>query len=89
MIEEEVVSKPTLDAQISVGDFRMFYWPKGELVMFCQKYGIPTVGSKAALVERIVVYLATSEMRRAKIKQQARTMMAASGGKPDQEFEAL
>ncbi len=71
-MEKGVVSRPILNAQISAADFRAFYWLKSELVVFCQKYGLSTAGSKAAITERIVVYLATGEMRRTRVKQRAR-----------------
>ncbi len=65
-------NRPVLNEQISAADFRAFYWLKSELTAFCQRYGLPAAGSKAALAERIVVFLSTGEMRRPRAERRAR-----------------
>ena len=75
MTARDVTSRPTLDEQIPAADFRAFYWLKSELMAFCQRHGLPTTGSKAALAERIVVFLSTGEMRRPRIERRARAKM--------------
>jgi len=74
-MEMDSVNRPILDEQTSATDFAAFYWLKSELTAFCQRYGLPATGSKAALAERIVVFLATGEMRRPRIERRARAKM--------------
>ncbi|MCP4536144.1 MAG: SAP domain-containing protein [Chloroflexi bacterium] len=71
MMEKDVSNRPALNDQISLLDFRAFYWLKSELIAFCQRHGLPTTGSKTSLAERIVVFLSTGEMRRPRIERRA------------------
>ncbi len=54
-------SKPKLDKNISIQDFKDFYWYREELVNFCRVEGLAKVGSKLELAERIIQYLKTGK----------------------------
>ncbi|SLM49937.1 conserved protein of unknown function [Nitrospira japonica] len=45
--------RPPLTANISIDEFRAFYWYLHELVEFCRNNGLPTGGQKLAVVSRI------------------------------------
>lgn len=51
--------RPILDKNIKINDFLEFYWLKKELVIFCKKVGIPSVGSKIELTNFIKEFLQT------------------------------
>lgn len=52
-------SRPNLNIEISVKDFKDFYWLKEELLEFCRTEGLKTNGGKIEISERIVYYLKT------------------------------
>jgi len=56
------MNRPTLDKNISLLDFKEFYWLKEELVNFCKQVGIKTTGSKIELTEKIEKYLLTGKV---------------------------
>ena len=61
--------KPSLTKDISLKDFRDFYWYKEDLVNFCREEGIPKNGGKIELEARIEQYLATGNKN---VKQKPR-----------------
>lgn len=52
-------SRPTLTKNISLKDFRDFYWLKDELLVFCRLEQLGVQGGKMELMERIEKYLET------------------------------
>jgi len=54
--------RPILNDNISVTDFKDFYWLKKELVDFCKTKGINANGGKQAISERIITFLQTGEI---------------------------
>ncbi len=54
--------RPELNKNISVNDFKEFYWLKEELAAFCRAQGIDASGGKHALEKRIIHYLHTGEV---------------------------
>jgi len=53
--------RPDLNRNISVQDFKDFYWLKEELVAFCRAEGLAKSGSKIELANRIVHYIQTGK----------------------------
>ncbi len=51
--------RPPLDKEISLKDFKEFYWLKEELVQFCRTENLKRGGSKIELARRIENYLLT------------------------------
>jgi len=51
--------RPPLNKNISVDDFRAFYWLKTELVGFCRQEGLRKQGGKIEVADRIEAYLRT------------------------------
>jgi len=49
--------RPQLTKNISLKDFKEFYWLKKELVAFCRKENIPLSGSKMEIAGQIELYL--------------------------------
>ena len=49
--------RPILNENISVIDFKDFYWLKEELVLFCRTVGLISSGSKLEIAGRIEKYL--------------------------------
>ncbi len=54
--------RPILDRNISIKDFKDFYWLKEELLNFCRETGISGVGGKIEITNRIIEYLETGEV---------------------------
>jgi len=54
--------RPNLDKNISIKDFRDFYWLKKELATFCREIGITSVGGKIDIANRIKEYLNTGKI---------------------------
>lgn len=54
--------RPQLTKDITIQDFKNFYWLKEELQLFCREHGISASGSKIEIAERIEVFLLTGEM---------------------------
>lgn len=53
--------RPKLNTEISIQDFKDFYWYKEELVDFCRSENLYTRGGKTELASRIVRFLKTGE----------------------------
>jgi SAP domain-containing new25/Domain of unknown function (DUF6434) len=51
------MSRPSLEPQIPVTEFRRWYWLKSELVTFCRQNCLGIAGSKPELAARIDAYL--------------------------------
>lgn len=49
--------RPSLNKNISINEFRSYYFLKAELVSFCKENNIPSNGNKKELTERIAFYL--------------------------------
>lgn len=49
--------RPVLSGEMSVEEFRNYYFLKEELVRFCREKGLSTGGSKAELTERVARFL--------------------------------
>ncbi|MDR0927990.1 MAG: SAP domain-containing protein [Ignavibacteria bacterium] len=56
------MQRPILNDQISVDEFKDYYWLKEELVRFCKSIGIATIGGKIEISNRIIRYLHTGEI---------------------------
>lgn len=54
--------RPKIDTDISILDFKSFYWLKEELVEFCSSTGISTSGGKIEIASRIEEYLLTGRV---------------------------
>ena len=59
--------RPILNNNISIKDFKDFYWLKRELIIFCKKEGLITKGGKIEITERIEKYLKTGETQQNEI----------------------
>ena len=55
-------SRPILDRHIKPKDLTDFYWLKVELTQFCKENGIPSVGGKIDIANRIKEYLETAKI---------------------------
>lgn len=53
--------RPVLNNEISIQDFRDFYWLKEELLQFCRNEKLDTRGVKIEISSRIEKFLATGE----------------------------
>jgi hypothetical protein len=60
--------RPTLNSQISIQDFKDFYWYKEELVDFCRSEKLDKRGGKIELANRIEKFLKTGEREPYKAK---------------------
>jgi hypothetical protein len=56
------MKRPELKNEITVIDFKEFYWLKNELIDFCRLNGINTAGGKQELTDRIIIYLQTGKI---------------------------
>lgn len=56
------MNRPKLDKDISIKDFKDYYWLKEELVRFCRDIGINSSGGKIAITNRIIVFLENGEI---------------------------
>lgn len=55
--------RPNLTKDISINDFKNFYWLKKELQSFCKENNISTYGSKLEIAERIEIFLSTGVIK--------------------------
>lgn len=62
------MERPNLDKNISVNDFKEFYWLKQELVDFCRIIGISISGGKLEIADRIRHYLSSGKVTRTEKK---------------------
>ena len=51
------MNRPALKASLSAEEFEAWYWLKEELVLFCRRHHLSTVGLKRELQARIVNHL--------------------------------
>lgn len=56
--------RPLLTKELSVQDFRNFYWLKEELQAFCRDSGMSASGSKIEIADRIAFFLQTGEIQK-------------------------
>lgn len=56
--------RPALNKEISIKDFKDFYWYKEELLKFCREENLDKRGGKIELINRIEKYLITGERER-------------------------
>lgn len=54
--------RPSLNKEISINDFKDFYWLKSELMNFCREIGISSSGGKIEIANRISEYLETGKI---------------------------
>ena len=64
--------RPKLNNDISIPDFRAFYWLKKELVQFCRENNLKTSGGKIEIAKRIEHFLATGESKFIKVNIQSK-----------------
>lgn len=69
--------RPNLIKEISVEDFKDYYWLKEELQKFCRENSISASGSKIEISDRIELYLGTGEVKRPARKLSASKKMVA------------
>lgn len=55
------MKRPVLNKEISIDDFKQFYWLKQELQDFCKKNEIHSNGAKIEIAKRIECFLNTGE----------------------------
>ncbi|MCH1624029.1 DUF6434 domain-containing protein [Ferdinandcohnia quinoae] len=55
--------RPKLTFNLSVQDFKNFYWLKEELQFFCREHGLSASGSKLEISNRITNFLHTGEIK--------------------------
>lgn len=65
---EVIFIKPNLTKDMSIKDFKEFYWLKEELQLFCKENRINAYGSKKEISNRIEIFLITGE-RKGSIKR--------------------
>ncbi len=54
--------RPALDENITLKNFKDYYWMKAELVSFCRLTGINCTGSKGEITDRIILFLNTGRI---------------------------
>lgn len=65
--------RPNLTKDISIQDFKDYYWLKEELQSFCREHGISASGSKIEITDRIETFLQTGEIKKALRKPKSKT----------------
>lgn len=73
MENKQSMSRPILDQNISLQDFKDFYWLKKELLAFCRIHGISTSGEKIEITSRIIKYLETGVVEKKPVVQQIKS----------------
>lgn len=61
---EVLFLRPNLTKDISIHDFKDFYWLKEELQSFCRENGMSASGSKIEIADRIESFLLTGEIKK-------------------------
>lgn len=56
--------RPYLTKEISVKEFKDYYWLKEELQLFCRENDISASGSKVEISDRIEIFLQTGEIKK-------------------------
>ena len=59
-----LVMRPNLTKEISINDFKDYYWLKEELQNFCRENGMSASGSKLEISERIETFFMTGEIKK-------------------------
>ena len=54
-----IKKNPNLNKEISIKDFKDFYWLKSELISFCREIGLSSSDGKIEIANRISKYLET------------------------------
>ena len=65
--------RPNLNKDISIKDFREFYWLKEELMKFCKEEGLKTIGGKINISNRIEIFLRTGDKQQSKSKTKTKS----------------
>ena len=77
-----LVMRPNLTKEISIHEFKDFYWLKEELQNFCRENGMSASGSKLEISDRIETFLHDRRDKKAsekiKSKQEGRTTVELS-----------
>jgi len=55
-------TRPDLNKEININDFKDYYWLKSELMIFCREVGISSSGGKIEIANRIAEYLETGKV---------------------------
>jgi len=71
--------RPNLTKDISIQDFKDFYWLKEELQSFCREHGMSASGSKIEITDRIETFLQTGEIKKALRKPKDKTKSQTQG----------
>jgi hypothetical protein len=74
-------TRPLLNKELSVSDFRSYYWRKDELTAFCREQGISRAGSKLEISKRLEVYLITGRVKDDHLEKKA-VIRARSSASP-------
>ncbi len=64
--------RPNLSKEISIKDFKDFYWLKKELIEFCRNEGLRTSGGKIEISQRIENYLTTGLKELKQVKEKTK-----------------
>ena len=56
--------RPNLTKEISIQDFKDYYWLKEELQSFCREHGMSAAGSKVEISDRVETFLRTGEIKK-------------------------
>ncbi|SDM99007.1 DUF6434 domain-containing protein [Acetanaerobacterium elongatum] len=64
-----MTDRPALTVTLDSDTFKAFYYLKEELTAFCRQEGLQATGSKAALTQRICVYLSAGKKESAKAEK--------------------
>ncbi len=64
--------RPNLSKEISIKDFKDFYWLKKELIEFCSNEGLKTSGGKIEISQRIENYLITGQKELKQVKEKTK-----------------
>ena len=71
--------RPNLTKDISIQDFKDFYWLKEELQSFYREHGMSASGSKIEITDRIETFLQTGEIKKALRKPKDKTKSQTQG----------
>ncbi len=81
--------RPPLNDQLSVEDFRAYYWLKEELSAFCKTKGIDRSGGKIEMAERIADFLQSGNMVRSVDKPKKKTVSKFDWNKEELALETV
>lgn len=72
--------RPNLTREVSMKDFKDYYWLKEELQTFCRDNGISTSGSKIEISDRIETFIRTGEIkkpiRKSSVNRKGKTILS-------------